>query len=219
MANNGGSSGDVVIRLRLDTAQAEADLKRLRSEIGAASVVTGRMTGGGGGYGPGGGGGGGLNIGGMLAGAAGAGLLGSFGPTDFARGVGTSALGLGATYSERSGMADYRRRANAPGEATRRTVDQLGIAGNVASEAQIRALRDFNSSMLSAQNEAEKRVRQVSGGDQAKEYEALLMEALQMFVKHWPAVAGALIGSKWGKYGGIAGAVIGEVVTAVSGRD
>lgn len=214
MSNTGGSSGDVVIKLRLDTAQAEADLKRFHAGIGAATVVTGRMTGGGvPGYGPGGGGGGGLNIGGLLRGAAGAGLLGALGGADLAGGVGNIAGGLGSTFSESRGFADFRRRSGIPQAAARATVDQLGIAGSVASDDQIRALYKFNESMGTMGADAEKRIRGVVGGEMAKSYEDQVLELVKLIVSNWPLILGAFVAMRAG--GGLTGALVGAAAFAV----
>lgn len=209
MANTGVSNNDVVIRLRLDVAQAEADLKRFQSSVATAAVVTGRMTGGGG---PGPGGGGGLNIGGLLRGAAGVGLLGALGGADLASGVGNVVGGLGSTFSEAHGFADFRRRSGIPQAAARATVDQLGLAGSVASDDQIRALYKFNESLGTMGADAEKRIRGVVGGDMAKSYEDQVLELVKLIVSNWPIILAGFVAMRSG--GGLTGALIGAAAFA-----
>jgi len=206
MSNIGGSSGDVVIKLRLDTSQAEADLKRFQSGIGAATVVTGRMTGGGvpgGGYGPGGG----LGIGRMLGMAGGLGLGAAFGGGDLAAGVGGLAAGFGSVFSESRGFAAFRRGVAVPGQAARNTVDQLGIAGQYASEQQIRAMFEFNQNLGNMGADAEKRVRGVLGKDIAKSYEEQVGELVKLILANWPIILAGFVAMRAG--GGLTGAAIG----------
>lgn len=212
MSNIGGSSGDVVIRLRLDVAQAEADLKRFQSSVATAAVVTGRMTGGGAPGGGGYGGGGGLNIGGLLRGAAGLGALGALGGADLAGGVGNIVGGLGSTFSEAHGFADFRRRSGIPQAAARATVDQLGLAGSVATDEQIRALYKFNESLGTMGADAEKRIRGVVGGDMAKSYEDQVLELVKLIVSNWPIILAGFVAMRAG--GGLTGALIGAAAFA-----
>jgi len=212
MGAQGGSNNDVVIKIRLDTTQADAALNGLKSRIGDTAHVVGRVGyngapgGGGGGYG------GGLNIGGLLRGAAGLGALGALGGADLAGGVGNIVGGLGSTFSEAHGFADFRRRSGIPQAAARATVDQLGIAGSVATDEQIRALYKFNESLGTMGADAEKRIRGVVGGDMAKSYEDQVLELVKLIVSNWPIILAGFVAMRSG--GGLTGALIGAAAFA-----
>ena len=184
MSNIGGSSGDVVIKLRLDTSQAEADLKRFQAGVGAATVVTGRMTGGGGVRpGMGGVGSGGLNIGGLLGSALAFSPFALAGGMDLARGLGSAATGLGSAASEALGFADFRRNMGVPMSAARKVVDQLGMAGKYATEGQIKTMYEFESRIEGGKADAENRVMGVLGQEVAVDVMLRLTTALENLLK------------------------------------
>lgn len=181
MSNIGGSSGDVVIKLRLDVSQAEADLKRFQSGIGAATVVTGRMGYDGSGVRPGMGavGRGGLNIGGLLGAAAAYSPFMLAGGMDVARGLGSVASGLGSAASEGLGLADFRRTMGVPMSAARKVVDMFGISGGSASEQQIQSAYEFEKRIEGMKADSENHIMGVLGQEVAVDVMLRLVNALE----------------------------------------
>jgi hypothetical protein len=181
---------DAIIRVRLDTAQAERDLQRLTSAMGQ----TGRMGmggGGGGGGGPigGGGGGGGLGLGGTILGTALGFSLSPYAQTisNVIGGAALSGFGLGGLYEEMQG----------PLKAKEMTMAALGMAGRNASEQDVKGMYRAFSNLTGMEAEGRGRVANILGGEVMKEVGASLAKHAAALTAAMSALTAAWLTAKW----------------------
>jgi|GEM_PF-4102274 len=174
-------ASDVVLRVRLDTAPASADLDALYRRMGNAPGV---RAGGGGGYGPGGGGGGGggggFGLGSTLgtlakaspivaALAAGAMVVGPTLGTAYA--VGQSTLGAFGSQVERGIFGDTSARMSGRNRANTEVQGHLGLAVGlgVADLDMAKSLRDAIQPMRVAEDVGRDRIKDALDWDAAGE--------------------------------------------------
>jgi hypothetical protein len=125
-------SKPAIIRVELDTAQAEAAVKRLRDSLENASRVAARASGGGGGVSASAG------VGGAIGGFAGSLLAQLVASVPFARDGGDV---VGAAFGGLADMTNYsyfRANKSAAESARDRTIQAFGSAGYEAGEGSVR---------------------------------------------------------------------------------
>ncbi len=178
------TTGEAVIKLRLDVKDAEAEYRKwLATMKGGAVSVPGFAPGGGGGTVPGGGvpgaapGGGGL--GGAFLGGVLGGLLGSSGivqtlarsspigafAADMIGGTANYAQRFGEDVANQFGGGGYLRQSEVAGQASDRTRSMLKYAAGGMSDAQINAIQSLNLGLAQMEADNATRVDKVVGGE------------------------------------------------------
>lgn len=178
------TTDSAIIRLRLDTSQAEADLKRFEGSAHGVTVRARTLAQQGGSSGPGGGGlmgmMRGMGMGGMglaaLGGMFAAPILG-----DLAGGANGLAGGLGRDVSSSMGFSRFKRWAGEKGAATDMTLSQLG--GAPASKEMTLALNEINKQILGVKNKNTSDQEQWIGEKGTEDFSKRTAEACELILK------------------------------------
>ncbi len=207
------TTGEVVLKLRLDTKDALAEYNRFLASAKGGAVGLGVGGGGGtvphgvGAFGGGGGGGapgggflqgalGGMSAGGMalgLVGGAAAAVGGAFlapGALDIAKGVFGRVGQAGSDVAESLGLGAFARGADVPHKTADATVSMLKYAGASMSSEQIKAVGAMNRGLAELETASENKVRETLGTERVTDFFERMVNVLESIDRKTPATNG-----------------------------